>query len=166
MDMPDILALMGALCALTMVIFSFVLLYRGTITLQQASPQDAIKVEFQKVINVQTRYPALGLFVVGISFLIVSYWFEHISRESTAKSAEIQIPVDSDDPVDTRAHFFSDFGDVLIDNERKIVKTLPGDLDEVEVHYYRNRVPNLGSRNSPEPSERRKTHNERDAQKD
>ena len=58
-NIPELLAVIGAVCALLMVIGSLVLLYRGTITLKEANPDEAIKVQFKELIDVQTRYPAL-----------------------------------------------------------------------------------------------------------
>jgi hypothetical protein len=133
MSVPDILALIGAACALVMVLGALILLYRGTITLKEVNPEEAIKVQFKRLIDIQTRYPALGLFCVGVIFLIAAYWYESLSRTNTAKITEIEIPVKSEDPGDTVAHFMSDFGEVRIDNDQSILKTLPADLDAVEV---------------------------------
>jgi hypothetical protein len=71
----DVLAVVGALCSLLMVGGSLYLLNRGIVTLKEANPEEAIKVEFQKVLSIQSRYPAIALFVVGVVFLAVSFWF-------------------------------------------------------------------------------------------
>jgi len=62
----------AALCGLVMVVGGIVLLYRGTITLDKADQGQAVTLEFKKLIRVQTSYPALGLFVIGLAFVIVS----------------------------------------------------------------------------------------------
>ena|SRR5271165_2981759 len=76
----DVLAIIGGCCALLMVLGSFFLFYKGILTFQQASPEEAIKVEFQKALSVQTRYPAIALFLLGVIFLGVSLWFEKSSK--------------------------------------------------------------------------------------
>jgi hypothetical protein len=128
--MPNILAFMGALCALLMVIGSLLLLYRGTITLQQANPEEAIKVEFQKVLNIQTRYPALGLFVVGIVFLAAAYWFQ---MNCHIKSTTLKGTLETEDPGDAEAEFISRLGESRIDSGRVFEKKVPSNLEEVEV---------------------------------
>ena len=130
MSTQDLLALIGALCALLMVIGSLLLLYRGTITLEQANPQDAIKLEFQKVLNLQTRYPALGLFIVGIAFLAVSYWYE---QNNGVKDAELQGMLQTDNPGDAIAEFVSSLGEAHVDSGNYFRKKVPSNLEEVEV---------------------------------
>lgn len=58
-----------------MVIGGIVLLYKGTITLKDANPNEAIKVEFKRMINVTTRYPALAFFIIGFAFTAAALWF-------------------------------------------------------------------------------------------
>jgi len=113
-----------------MVIGSLFLLYRGTITLQQANPEDAIKVEFQKVLNIQTRYPALGLFVVGIIFLAAAYWFQ---MNSGVNNTVLKGTLQTEDPGDAMAEFISHLGESRIDSGRVFEKKVPSNLEEVEV---------------------------------
>jgi hypothetical protein len=58
----------GVICGLVMVLGAMVLLYKSMITLSQASPQDALTIEFKKMIKITTQYPALGLFLIGLIF--------------------------------------------------------------------------------------------------
>ena len=58
-----------------MVVGGMVLLYKGTITLKDSNPDEAIRVEFKHMINVTTRYPALALFVIGLVFTVVALYF-------------------------------------------------------------------------------------------
>lgn len=61
-----------------MVLGGMVLLYKGTITLKDSNPDEAIKIEFKHMINVTTRYPALALFLIGLVFTVVALYFvEH-----------------------------------------------------------------------------------------
>jgi hypothetical protein len=130
MATPDILAVVGAVCALLMVVGSLVLLYRGTITLQQANPEEAIKVQFQNVLNIQTRYPAIALFVVGIIFLTVAYWFE---MNMGVANTLLKGTLVSNDPGDAVAEFMSHLGESRIDSEKGFQKMVPSNLEEIEV---------------------------------
>jgi hypothetical protein len=71
----DIVIIITAVCGLLMVIGGMVLLYKGAVTLKDSNPDEAIKVEFKHMINVTTRYPALGLFVIGLAFTVVALYF-------------------------------------------------------------------------------------------
>jgi hypothetical protein len=128
-SVPDLLAVIGAGCALLMVVGSLVLLYRGAITLENANPEDAIKVEFQKVLNIQTRYPALGLFVVGIVFLVMTFWFQ----KSMGAKVTLRGTLDTADPGDAIAVFESHLGESHIDNGNIFEMSVPCDLQEVQV---------------------------------
>jgi len=74
LTISDVVAIAGAVCALLMVVGSLLLLWKGAITLKEANPEEAIKVSFQRALSIQTRYPAIALFVVGIVFLFVASW--------------------------------------------------------------------------------------------
>lgn len=67
----NIVIFMCALGGLVMVCGGIVLLYKGAISLTNRSA-DAMTVEFRKELKISTRYPALGLFVVGLLFFIFS----------------------------------------------------------------------------------------------
>lgn len=74
--MFDIVILIGAICGPIMVVGSMILLYTGAISLKAASnSDDALKIEFIKEIKLTTRYPALGLFLIGFSFFLAAAWF-------------------------------------------------------------------------------------------
>jgi hypothetical protein len=90
----DILCIVGGICALLMVAGALYLLYKGTITLSEKTAEEAVRVEFKKLINITTRYPALGLFVIGWAFLgLVLY----LSRTNSQPPLEIQAKLVSDD---------------------------------------------------------------------
>jgi hypothetical protein len=83
----DILCIVGGTCSLLMVLGALILLYKGTITLSEKNAEEAIRLEFKKLINITTRYPALGLFVIGWAFLgLVLY----LSKTSSQRPLEIQ----------------------------------------------------------------------------
>lgn len=83
----DILCIIGGICSLLMVVGSLYLLYKGTITLSEKNAEEAVQVEFKKLINITTRYPALGLFIIGWAFLgLVLY----LSKTNSERPLEIQ----------------------------------------------------------------------------
>src|SRR5438552_10524559 len=71
----DTVIVVTVICGLLMVVVGMVLLYKGAITLKDSSPDEAIKVEFKRMVNITTRYPALGLFIIGLVFTVVDLYF-------------------------------------------------------------------------------------------
>jgi|GEM_PF-1670263 hypothetical protein len=71
----DVVAMLGGICGLLMVVGGMLLLYKGVITLSQASKEEAVSLEFKNTLKVSTHYPAIGLFVVGLAFIITAIWF-------------------------------------------------------------------------------------------
>jgi hypothetical protein len=68
----DVVVVIGALCGLLMVLGSMYLLRLGIIDLKTASSSpdpDALAV-IVKEIKITSRYPALGLFVIGLAFIM------------------------------------------------------------------------------------------------
>ena len=51
----DLSILSGSVCGLLMVVGGLVLLYRGAVTLNEASKEAALSVEFQKTLKITTR---------------------------------------------------------------------------------------------------------------
>lgn len=95
MDIFDIVVLLGAICGLLMVIGGMVLLYKGVITLNQASKQEAASLEFKKMLKITTHYPALGLFIIGLAFIIVAIVFSKSTQnqfEITGRITNIDDP--------------------------------------------------------------------------
>ncbi|MBZ5618005.1 MAG: hypothetical protein LAQ69_04610 [Acidobacteriia bacterium] len=68
----DIAIILGGACGICMVLGGMVLLYKGAISLSNASQSDAVDLEFKKLIRISTHYPALGLFIIGLAFVLVS----------------------------------------------------------------------------------------------
>jgi hypothetical protein len=114
MGIVDVLAIIGAVCAVCMVLGSFLLLYKGIITLNEAvSKGPALQVEIKKILKVQSQYPALALFIVGVAFLCLSFWF---STHKPTDVSDIQVAghLDSDakdfDPSAVNIYCSADFG--------------------------------------------------------
>jgi hypothetical protein len=130
----DLLALTGAFCALVMVLASFFLLYKGIITINQAPPGVAVDIGFQKMVRVQTQYPAIVLFIVGVGFLGASFWYNlSLRAEIRASKVKIDIPIESDDSGGATAHFTTDFGIFHVNQGVPIHGEIPSDIDWVDV---------------------------------
>lgn len=70
----DVVVIVGSMCGLVMVIGGIFLLAKGIINFK-GSQQDAASVSFKDVFKVSTSYPALGLFVIGLGFIIIAGYF-------------------------------------------------------------------------------------------
>lgn len=91
----DVVILAAGLCGLTMAAGGILLLYKGAINLTQTSPDEAVKIEFKKMLNISTRYPALGLFVIGLSFIVTALTF---SKEPEVRPLEIHGRISGSEP--------------------------------------------------------------------
>lgn len=83
----------GALCGVLMVVGSIYLLRVGAIELKSLAGE-ADKPALQIVINeitVTTRYPAIGLFIIGLAFILGSAWFSKPDRDFAQFPVRIQI---------------------------------------------------------------------------
>jgi hypothetical protein len=88
----DAVIVITVVCGLLMVVGGMVLLYKGTITLKDSNPDEAIQVEFKHMINVTTRYPALALFVIGLVFTVVALYFAQSEGLPDSQSMELYKP--------------------------------------------------------------------------
>jgi len=68
MDTFDIAVVACALCGVFMVLGGIFLLYEGRVRPEAAAQDEALQIEFLKEVTLSTRYPALGLFVIGLAF--------------------------------------------------------------------------------------------------
>ncbi len=58
------------------VLGGLLLFYKGIITLQQVSDKpDAVTFEFQRVLKIQSRYPAYGFFIFGLAFITLAAFY-------------------------------------------------------------------------------------------
>jgi hypothetical protein len=77
----------ATVCGIIMVLGGIVLLYKGAIRLEVAARDPALTVEmFQSEFKLTTRVPALGLFVIGLCFVVVSIYF---GRDIAATPIEV-----------------------------------------------------------------------------
>src|SRR5205809_6057410 len=88
----DAVIVITVVCGLLMVVGGMVLLYKGTITLKDSNPDEAIRIEFKHMINVTTRYPALALFVIGLVFTVVAYILPNPRVSPHSQSMELYKP--------------------------------------------------------------------------
>jgi len=94
----DIVILIGVICGPLMILGSMFLLYKGSISLQAAAnDKDALSIELMKEIKLSTRYPALGLFLIGFMFFITS---ANYAQEGSVKSVKIIGNLSSPDGVE------------------------------------------------------------------
>lgn len=64
-----------------MVLGGIILLYKGAISLKERSENEAVSLEFRNMFKMTTHYPALGLFVIGLAFVVVALYAG--SRDAT-----------------------------------------------------------------------------------
>jgi hypothetical protein len=75
----------GIVCGIGMVFGGIWLLHKGAINLQVASADPALTVElFQDQFKISTRFPAVALFVIGLSFVAMSLYYGKQEREVVA----------------------------------------------------------------------------------
>lgn len=91
----EMAVLTAALCGLIMVAGGILLLYKGAISLATRTGDEAVTLEFKKLIKVTTHYPALGLFVIGLSFILIGLVF---ARPPSVRPLVIQGSVSTTEP--------------------------------------------------------------------
>ena len=92
--MFDWIILIGAITGLCLVIGSMLLLWKGAISLSEASQKEAFTAELGKQIKLTTRYPSIALFVIGLIFFVSSAQF---AKEGTLKKYKLSGKVSSED---------------------------------------------------------------------
>lgn len=104
--MFNVILFIGAICGLAMVIGSMLLLWKGNITLHEASSRDAgLSIELVKEIKVTTRNPALGLFLIGLVFFVSSAL---IAQEGAIEKFELSGAIESlDELVGVEVHLIA-----------------------------------------------------------
>ncbi len=132
----DVVILLGAVCGVLMVLGGFWLFRKGVISLNQKSQQEAVSLEFTKLLKVTSRYPALGFFMFGLAFIICAAYFGKLSQVNV--NGQIK-DVAADDLRSVRIALLADFGertastdgrvdaDILPNPEKLVVEvTAPG----------------------------------------
>lgn len=70
----DVNLILAGVCGVAMVLGGIVLLYKGAITLAGAPQEHALSIEFRKHFRIATQVPALGIFVIGLGFIVVALY--------------------------------------------------------------------------------------------
>ena len=74
-EILEIVLFLCALCGVGMVIGSMFFIYKGIIKLEQACTDNILSVELINKAKIETKLPALGLFICGFMFVTTSIWF-------------------------------------------------------------------------------------------
>jgi hypothetical protein len=149
-SVPDVISLVTAFAGLIIVIGSLLLLYKGVITLQAVSeiakketdaqpgnkPEaksavlSAISIELGEKIKIQSQYPTLGLFILGIvCFFVAIYYAMQDPKSSVILEGQV-VGADKDKYTFT---FVGAMGAIRPDISGKVHKTIPKDVEEVDI---------------------------------
>ena len=80
-DPFDLINLAGAICGIIMVCGGIMLLRVGAIKLSEAAKEGSFSVQIRKDIKITTSYPALGIFVIGLLFIVLSAYMAKPDKE-------------------------------------------------------------------------------------
>lgn len=128
MDTFDLLLLAGSLCGIIMVLGGILLLYKGAISLNNVSGEEAFTIEFKRELRISTQYPALGIFIIGLSFVAFSVWMgkpELNKLTVKAKTVDISEPVSITLKANSWKSSLQHTGDVL--------ETFYPDVDTIQI---------------------------------
>ena len=93
MGIFELKLIMAGICGPIMIVGGILLLYKGAISLSERSQGEALTVEFQRMFKITTHYPALGLFLIGLAFSVVSLRY---SGGDVVRPLEIEAELSSD----------------------------------------------------------------------
>jgi len=139
----QIAIIMGAFCGVIMVAGSIYLLRSGAVTLMSASEKEALSIEVAEQVKISTSYPALGLFVIGLFFIIVSIYFGKPEYNELAIVGKLE----ADGPSNLsgiRVDYYIPIGNKSTDHNGKLEYThvLKSPPEDIEAHVratgYRN----------------------------
>jgi len=120
------------ICGIVMVCGSIWLLKTGVIKLSEAAGgTGGLSVEVADKIKISTTYPALGLFLIGLSFIVMAIWF---SRKPLPLNIVGQVQIDDPTKVTvsvTPDSFYSPHGNP--DSSGKFEVPTPVDLEQLVV---------------------------------
>ena len=122
----EMAVLTAALCGLIMVAGGILLLYKGAISLATRSGDEAVTLEFKKMLKVTTHYPALGLFVIGLSFILIGLAF---SRPPSVRPLVIQGSVSTTEPSAVTVRISTGRWMVQPSSEGSITQTIYPNMD-------------------------------------
>jgi hypothetical protein len=88
----DMGAAAGCICGLLMVIGGMILLYTGAVSLNKTSKEEAASLEFNRLFRLTTHYPALGLFVIGLAFIVTSVFLSRPPDNRVMMNGALAMP--------------------------------------------------------------------------
>jgi hypothetical protein len=91
-----------------------------------------VKVEFTKVLNVTTKYPALGLFVIGLTFTTIALWF---AKNEQAALLEITGNI-ADKPSDATVSVGTDFVSRALGSDGSIDEPFRPEIQRIIVQIH------------------------------
>jgi hypothetical protein len=90
----SIILITGAVCGVIMILGGMILLYKGIITLDQKTKEGALTVEVKDFFKINTQYPALGIFVLGLVALGLSTYFGRVETVEMIATIKHPHPID------------------------------------------------------------------------
>ncbi|MGH8850697.1 MAG: hypothetical protein ACREYD_06860 [Casimicrobiaceae bacterium] len=128
----DFVVILAGLCGFLMVLGGLLLFYKGIITLAQVSDKpDAVTFEFQKVLKIQSRYPAYGFFFFGLAFMALAAFYGRPDPQPTITlSGSVEGVVD---PQATRVVVLLPLWDTSLNVDGKVQRDLHPDLKQVHI---------------------------------
>jgi hypothetical protein len=128
----DFVVVLAGLCGLLMVLGGLLLFYKGVITLQQVSDKpDAVTFEFQRVLKIQSRYPAYGFFIFGLAFITLAAFYGRPDPQPTITlSGSVENVVD---PQAARVVVQLPLWDTNLNVDGRVRRDLHPDLKQVHI---------------------------------
>jgi hypothetical protein len=128
----DFIVVLAGLCGFLMVLGGLLLFYKGIITLQQVSDKpDAVTFEFQRVLKIQSRYPAYGFFFFGLAFVALAAFYGRPDAQPTITlSGSIENVVD---PQAARVVVLLPLWDTSLNVDGRLQRELHPDLKQVHI---------------------------------
>ncbi|HEV2047332.1 MAG TPA: hypothetical protein VGQ95_12145 [Chthoniobacterales bacterium] len=115
-----------------------VLLKAGVIKLEQVAPgpgsSDGISAEILKFIKIQTRYPALGLFVIGLVFVVTAAL---ISKPTDTAAVTLKGLIDAPNPAAFKVEVNPTMWAKLSpDNDGTVDALFHPDVQKIAIHFF------------------------------
>jgi hypothetical protein len=143
---PDVIGLGMAFAGLTIVVGSLLLLYKGVITLQavstavkEAKPAEggneptapsAIVIELGRNVKIQSQYPTIALFVLGIACFFGAMYY---ATQAPQSSVTLEGHVTGADKDKYTITIEGAMGVIRPDIHGNVQKTIPKDIEEVDI---------------------------------
>lgn len=94
MEIQEFASYASVSCGSIMVITSLFFLHKGIISLNKSSREKAISIDFKKQIRISSHYPALALFILGWTFIMVPMFIAAPSKIAVEGVLRVNPPHD------------------------------------------------------------------------